>query len=366
MTVNELSNEQSHRVEEPERRENVLSLADSRPIPQSAFRNPKLNDRFAFVFFATQWRPDLTWPLEVCLHSLDTRGGAAASYPRYLVYVEEVTPEITEFCRKHRLILHREKRFTYRLSYPNKALMCRIPRHDAICLTDLDIVFLTDPTPMFEEVAATQRVHARVDLTIPLWPWPRLPENTGKWLRYGPALNLWRKQYRRFGGNREVPEVPLPGGGGTMPFYFNDGVAFIPGDHQHAFGEAWREVSTTWLRDVALRRPYTSFFTNHFTSQIAFALALQRAGIPWSVLPSAYNYIPSTDAAPEDMALLRGEQISMAHMVGPVRHWLDPKGEPQSPEVLAPLFRKVREVVRDMTGRLSPVSGASPASGVSG
>jgi hypothetical protein len=305
--------------------------------------------RFAFVYFTTQWREDLTWPLQVSLHSIDTRGGAAAKYPRYLIHAEEITPEIREFCDRHRLIVQREKRFTYRLSYPNKALMCRIPECDALCMIDLDIVVLRDPTPMFEETARSGKVRARVDLTVPLNPWPKLPKHWGEAIRYGPALNTWRAQYRRFARGHSEPaaEVPRPGGG-TMPFYFNDGLVFMPGKHARVFGETWQHVSSRWLGDVALKRPYTFLFTNHFTSQIAFALALHRERIPWEILPSTHNFLPIDIAPAADRELLAGDAITMAHMVGPVRHWLDPKNGREPQADLIPLYRSVREVVGEV------------------
>lgn len=305
--------------------------------------------RFAFAFYATQWRPDLTDPLRACLHSIDTRGGAAASYARYLVYAEEITAEIRAFCDRHRMIPTHQPRFTYRLSYPNKATMLLIPEHEAVCLTDLDLIFLSDPTPMFEEVARSGRVHTRYDLIVPLWPWPKLPKAWAEHLRWKVAPSVWRAQYRRFSRPGTAPVTEMPWREcGSLPAYFNDGVAFVPGKSMRPLHDTWREVALAWLRDVALRRPYTRLFTNHFTSQISYSLALHRGQIPWSVLPSTHNLIPAEAMSEADRALIGSDRVVMAHMVSGVRHWLQPGAAPACPDWMLPLYRQVQEVVREV------------------
>jgi hypothetical protein len=302
-------------------------------------------ERFAFVFYATQWRRDLTWPLQCCLKSLEEHGGEAASYPRYLVYSEAPTPDIETFCKEYRITLQIEKRFTYRLAWPNKALMCRVPEHEAVCLLDLDLIFLQDPTPIFEETAHTGKIHSRLDLLVPLSPWPKLPEKWGAWLKERIGQPLWRGQYRRFGaGDFREHERPE---GGSVPTYFNNGVNFIPGKELRKLGEAWRHVSGVFLRDIGLKRPYTFFFTHYFLDQICYAIAVHRAGIPWEVLPSAYNFIPVSER-PEDRALLPGQDVVMAHMVLPVRHWLDPQDARAPSADLEPLYRRVRRIVQSV------------------
>lgn len=305
--------------------------------------------RFAFAFYATQWRPDLTGPLRACLHSIDTRGGKAAEYPRYLVYAEQITPEIQAFCERHRMIPQHEPRFTYRLSYPNKATMLRIPQYDAVCLTDLDIVFLSDPTPMFEQVASTGKVHTRYDLIVPLWDWPKLPKEWALYLRWKVAPKVWRAQYRRIArpGTPPVEEMPWSGGG-TMPAYFNDGVAFVPGVSMQRLHDAWKDLALLWLRDVAMKRPYTFLFTNHFASQISYSFALYRDQIPWAALPVTHNYIPSETLPPQDRALIANDEIVMAHMVSGVRAWLTPGADPDCPDWMLPLYRRVQEVVAEI------------------
>lgn len=297
---------------------------------------------FAFVFYATQWRPDLSWPLECCLRSLDTRGGDASEYARYLVYSGEATPELAEFCDRWRVTLQVERRFTDRLAWPNKALMCRIPRHEVVCILDLDLIFLADPTPMFEQVNATGHIHARMDLLIPLWPWPKLPGNLGLKLRESVGQRIWHAQYQRFGG-RLPAQVPRTSGG-TMPLYFNNGVNFLPGAYLERFGQAWQEIASCFLRDMAFWRPYTFFFNRYFLDQVCFALAVHREQMPWSVLPSTYNFIPTEQLSGDDLEHLDRGDIVMAHMVSPVRHWLR-TGEPEDvPQHLRSLCREVRKV----------------------
>lgn len=297
---------------------------------------------FAFVFYATQWRPDLSWPLECCLRSLDACGGEAAKYQRYLVYSGEVTSELEAFCREWRVTLQFERRFTQRLAWPNKALMCRIPRHEVVCILDLDLVFLADPTPMFEQVQRTGRMHSRMDLLVPLWPWPNLPGDGGNRLRDSVGRRIWLGQYRRFGG-RAVEELPRAGGG-AMPPYFNNGVNFFPGSSLPRFGRAWQQIASRFLRDMALCRPYTFFFNRYFLDQVCFALAMHREQLPWSILPAAYNFIPTEQAPAEDLALLERGEIVMAHMVSPVRHWLQHAEPAGVPGHLQGLCRRVREV----------------------
>lgn len=304
---------------------------------------------YAFVFYATQWRPDLTRPFEVCLHSLDSRGGRAADYPRYLVYSEEITPEIRNFCERYRVTLQYERRFTYRLAWPNKALMCRVPQHDVVCILDLDIVFLRDPTPMFELARSTGKAYSRLDLLVPLHPWPGLPEGWRKLLRDGVGQRIWRGQYHRFSpeGGATSPELPRSGGG-TMPPYFNNGVNFVPGSQLRTLGNAWKHISSCFLRDISLHRPYTRFFIHYFLDQISYALALHREQIPWDILPGEYNLIPSAEAAADDLRLIREDRVVMAHMVSPIRHWLAPDTEVDCPEVVQPVYRQVRELVAEM------------------
>jgi len=306
-----------------------------------------VSSRFAFVFYATQWRPDLWEPLHACLHSLDTRGGAAAEYDRILVYSEQVTPEIEGYCARHRLQVRYEPRFTYRISYPNKGLMLRVAGYEALCLTDLDICFLGDPTPMFEQVVATGKVHTVLDRMVPLNPWPRLPPAWSDRLRWGVAPRVWRGQYRRFAGpgGEAAPERPWPAGG-TMPYYFNDGVVFVPGPLAKPLEDAWREVALAWLRDVAWKRPHTWFFINHFVSQISYSIALPARRIPWAVLPVTHNFIPTPPPTEEDLTAIAEDRVVLAHMVTPVRHWLDPRDE-RGPdeEWLRPLHRRVRAVI---------------------
>lgn len=300
-------------------------------------------DSFAFVFYATQWRPDLTWPLTCCLHSIDTHGGRAAEYPRYLVYSEEITPEIQQFCASRRLTIQRERRITYRLAWPNKVLMCRIPRHDVVCLMDLDLVCLCDPTPLFESVAADEKVRVRPDLLVPLRPWPSLPAPIADLLRKRLAPRVWRQQYERF-GSRAAPEIHAESGG-TMPPYFNNGVNFIPGKYLASLGAAWERVACTLLRDISWRRPYTALFTHYFLDQICFALAMHREAVPWRTLPPGYNLIPR-DPLPRDEAdLIARREVVLAHMVSPVRHWLSPEKSGEVGPTLRPLFQQVRAVV---------------------
>lgn len=310
-------------------------------------------ERFAFVFFATRWKQDLLWQLRVCLHSLDTRGGAAAGYPRYLVYTGEITSEVREFCDRLCITPLQEERFingVWYAGYANKALMCNAPAHEVVCLIDLDIVFLGDPTPIFEQAAATGKVHSRIDLISPLWRWSRLPAAAGDALRWNLALNVWRAQYSRFApaGAPAIAEVPRPGGGGTMPAYFNNGVNFIPGGYLQQLGLAWRNICAVWVRDVKLHRPYTYLFNNWSVSQITYAMALHAAGLPWEILPSRYNLMPSSEASEEDLLLVERNDVVLAHMVRPIRDWLEPECAAEPEERVVPVFRRVREVVGEV------------------
>lgn len=312
--------------------------------------------RFAFVFYVTQWRPDLYRPLEACLYSLDTRGGAAAGYDRYLVYAESLTDEMRHFCERGRLIPRHERRFTYQLSYPNKATMLLIPEYDAVALTDLDILFLGDPTPMFEHVATEGKIHTRYDIIVPLWPWPSLPPRLARRLRWQVAPRLWRAQYGRFASRNPTPPREMPWEEcGSLPAYFNDGVVFAPGKLMRPLHDAWKAVALAWLRDVRWRRPYTRFFTNHFTSQISYSIALHRGALPWDALPSTHNLIPAEVMPAADRALLSGEDLVMAHLVSGVRHWLEPGAAPNCPEWMLPLFHRVQEVVSEI-----PAGGERP------
>jgi hypothetical protein len=306
--------------------------------------------RFAFVFYATQWRPDLWEPLHACIHSLDSRGGAAAEYDRILIYSEAITPEIESFCARHRLQVRYEPRFTYRISYPNKGLMLRPEGYEALCLTDLDICFLADPTPMFERVAAEGKVLTVLDRMVPLRPWPSLPPAWERRLRWEFTPRLWRAQYRRFAGRgaQAAPERPWPEAG-TLPYYFNDGVVFVPGPLARRLEEAWRAVALAWIRDVAWHRPFTAFFVNHFVSQISYSIALHAYRIPWAVLPVTHNFIPTPPPTGEDLRVIAADEVVLAHMVTPVRHWLNPADE-RAPEEewLLPLYRRVRAVIAEL------------------
>jgi hypothetical protein len=220
--------------------------------------------------------------------------------------------------------------------------MCRIPEHEVVCILDLDLVFLADPTPMFEQVRSSGHIYSRMDLLIPLWPWPKLPGDLGIQLRESVGQQIWRGQYQRFGG-RPPQEVPRAGGG-TMPLYFNNGVNFIPGASLRRFGRAWQEIATAILRDMTFYRPYTFFFNRYFLDQVCFALAVHREQMPWSVLPPTYNFIPTEQAPRDDLALLEEGGIVMAHMVSPVRHWLQRAEPADVPVHLQRLCRQVREV----------------------
>jgi hypothetical protein len=181
-----------------------------------------------------------------------------------------------------------------------------------------------------------------MDLLIPLWPWPKLPGDSGIRLRETVGQRIWRAQYQRFGG-RPAEEVPRAEGG-TMPLYFNNGVNFIPGGELARLGQAWKEIACTFLRDMALYRPYTLFFNRYFLDQVCFALAVHREQLPWSVLPLPYNFIPTEAPSPALLAHLEREEIVMAHMVSPVRHWLRPEEPADVPEHLRALCRRVRDV----------------------
>ncbi len=304
--------------------------------------------RFAFAFYATMWREGLIWPLQVCLHSLDAHGGAAAEYPRYLVYSGEVTPEVRDFCESHRVILQWERRLSHRTACANKILMCRVPAHEVVCLADTDLIFLGDPTPAFEQAAAGV-VLSRTDLTSPLWPWPSLPPSWQEYLRHRVGERIWRGQYRRFStaASPDVDSLPDCGNGFPVP-YFNSGVNFVPGGHLQPLGQAWWGVCRTLLRDYRLRRPYARFFTPYFLDQIGYPLALHRGGIPWQILDVAYNFIPSVEAPAAELQTLASGRVVVAHAVSPIRDWLDPDKVVDCPDLLQPLLRRVREVVAEI------------------
>ena len=297
---------------------------------------------FAFAFYMTHWDSKLVGMLATSMESLTANGGSAAAYPRYLIFSGDETPEIKHFCDEYSLTLQLEPRLTVHRPLPNKALLCRAPEHEVVCLTDLDIVFLADPTPMFAQVADTTAVHCRPDLNTPLERFAALPCSK---LLTALGERVWRAQYARFGPGTRVAEVARRGGG-TMPMYFNTGVAFIPGRYLRRLGQIWWSICSTFLRDARFRRPYLRLLMSWVAEQLSFALAVHREQIPWQPLPSAYNLIPIRDMPPEDTALvLRGNPV-MLHLVHEVREWLSDDGEQDCPESCRPLFRRVRENIR--------------------
>lgn len=306
-----------------------------------------MSSPFAFAFFSTQWRPDLAWQLQVCLHSLDTRGGKAATYPRYLVFLEEPTRDLLDFAARNRLIVRQEKRLTYRQIFPNKALLCKVPDHQAVCFSDLDIVFLKDPTPMLEEAALTGKVQARLDLGLPYSSWPRLPTWGQRWVR-GIAERIWQKQYVRF-SRRNQPVAQLRGYSGELqPPYFQAGLTFVPGRVLDSLGEAWWHVSKTLLRDHRFRRPYTSLFTPYFYEQMSLAIGLHRAEIPFSLMQSIYNYLPLFDSIPTEDRNVVADDVVIGHMVLPVRSWIDPEDSKVENGNMPELLSKVRAIVHEV------------------
>ena len=118
----------------------------------------------------------------------------------------------------------------------------------------------------------------------------------------------------------------------------------MPADYLRRLGEAWWYVCRRFMRDRRLCRPYTWFLAPYFFEQMSYALAIHREGIPWSVLPSIYNFIPSAYAPDEDLGLLAGDSVVMVHAVSPVRSWLHKERDVECHPVLLPLFRRVREI----------------------
>jgi hypothetical protein len=299
-------------------------------------------ERFAFAYFANGWNEALSWPLTVSLHALERHGGAAARYPRYLVYSGVLPAELPELCRSHNLILQQEAPLTTRRALPNKALLCRVPEHPVVCLMDLDTVLLRDPTPMFEQVAAEGVVRSRRELIPPYTFWPKLPVVVGRWLRRGLGYSVWHGQFRRFAPGAKVEPLPSlhPAEERMLP-YFNTGVNFVPGRHLRSLGEAWWHTCSCILNDARFRRPYTKLFIPHFYEQMSYAIGLHRAGIPWRELPAEFNLLPTDLAAPADHEIT---DPTIVHLVSPVRHWLSPNAPGPDPEIFVPIYRQVREL----------------------
>lgn len=305
-------------------------------------------ERFAFVFYVDQWKPLLVDQFDVCLHSLDTRGGRAASYPRYLICTGEVTPEMRAYCDRHNLTIQPEKIvIDYRI-HPNKMLQCRAPRHEVLAFVDLDICFLGDPTPMFERAASTQKILARYELILPHRGIPGLPEKLKAYLRDTLGYRFWVGMYRRFAPR--LPVRPGPAGPGLenrsdAPAYFNCGVHFIPSVHLDRLFAAWRQICASLVLDYRLRRPYTQFFYPFWLEQTSYALAIHREQIPWELLPSVYNYIP-LEFTPEQDKRIPAEEVVLLHAVSPVRTWIGRDEPAPAAAEYRPLLERVREVVR--------------------
>lgn len=304
--------------------------------------------RYAFVFYMTNWREDLANQLRVAISSLEQNGGLAKAYDRYLVISEGITGATRDFCTANRLILQQEERFTPPgFPLPNKALMCRIPIYDLICLSDLDLVFLADPTPAFQEAEASQKIWARPDKMLPVAPWTKLHPRAGHWLRFTLGLALWKWVYKHFSKKGAGVECSFTIAGiKNCPPYFNTGVILVPGKYQVALGETWRYVSSKMVRYTRWRHPLSFFFVKYFLEQMAFALALHREDLPWQLLPPNYNLIP-IDVLPDEAETLRSGNIVIAHMVSGIRSWLSQEevATEVEPEVYE-LRAKVREAVK--------------------
>ena len=310
--------------------------------------------RFAFAFFASQWRESLIWPFRHCLHSLETRGGEAAQFDKYLVHLEEPTPSLLQFAADHGLTLVHEQRLTWHQELPNKALLCRVPQHEVVCMADLDLIFLGDPTPAFEQAAHEDKILARLDLLRPLRTVRSVLQPLFRLLL--PLLEyIWLAQYPRFSrAGRPASLVPHPDGRLSPP-YFNAGVVFSPGKYLRDLGDACWHICSTLLHDFTQRRKlYTLAFAPYFFEQMSFALGLHRQGYPWGVLPSEYNYIP-VPFVPDSDRRIPSSQIRVVHLVNPVRHWLAANPGQEAVNQVDPrrihIYREVRAIVEEVATR---------------
>lgn len=311
-------------------------------------------DRFAFAYYVDTWKPDLRHQLHISAHSLATRTGRAATYPRYLVFSDRITDEVRAFAAHHGLILRPEPLLTNYRSLPNKALLCKAPAHEVVCTVDLDIVFLRDPTPAFEQAAEEERVLSRYELLLPLWGFPNLSQRARDWWRFEVGQKIWLGQYRRFAPHvpPPTPGPPAPGleGRPALPAYFNTGVNFIPGRYLPGIGDSWWYCCSRMMRDRRLGRPYQKFFAAHFIEQMCYALALHREQAPWSVLHSRYNYVPmdvTLNAARDDLDKVSPDEVVMVHLASPVRDWMSPQGPAAPHPAFLPILKQVREVVTE-------------------
>lgn len=301
---------------------------------------------FAFAFYLTHWNEDLLGPFEVCLKSLEFNGEGAANYPRYLIFSGELTPRVHQFCERNGLKIISRPLWIPQFRLPNRTLVCSAPAHDVVCLIDTDIVFLSSPTPMFEQSQRTGKVLSRIDISLPYTGF------TAKWKLEWLARWIWLRQFSRFAPHRSLPPLLNRPGGGKIPPYFNGGVHFVPGPFLERLGQTWQRICSRLYRDNRFYRPYTFLFNSYYFEMLSYALALHAADIPWSPLPATHNFMPVPFCPAEDRFCDQAE-VTMLHLVREVRYWLDLNTSERDPQ-FAYLQDRVQGILRQMPLSVSP------------
>ncbi|MFO0886572.1 MAG: hypothetical protein U0894_20725 [Pirellulales bacterium] len=275
-------------------------------------------NKYAFAFYMTHWNESLILPFEVCMKSLQVNGGKCASCPRYLIYSGEVTASVKSFCSRHSIQLRLEPRWTEHFRLPNRTLVCKAPFHEVVCLLDTDIVFLQSPEPMFRRAAELNKVHSRLDISLPY------SALTARFHLTRLARWIWRRQFSRFALGRALPAWhSQPSGQGLIPPYLNGGVHFVPGIYLERLGTAWQRICAKLYRDARWRRPYTFLFQPYYFEMMSYAMGLHAAEVPWELMPPTHNFMP-VPAAPAADKSINQEEVVMLHLVNEMRHWLQP------------------------------------------
>jgi hypothetical protein len=121
----------------------------------------------------------------------------------------------------------------------------------------------------------------------------------------------WRQIYARAGLPLPESSLSATSSGEPIPPYFNSGVVTVPRELGESLGEHWRREHrdlTAWLGEDPHLIPRDLHF---FADQVALALALARAGLPYEALPVGMNFPTHVPVHPK--ALGDDNRLSVLH-----------------------------------------------------